>query len=232
MPGIKVAMCTGNSGKFRTAQEHLAPWGIEVEQVALELDEIQTTSVAEIAQHKARQAFAVLGRPLFVEDSGFYIEEFGGGRGPWSSKPSKPSGPADSRTSQTSRRNGRAVSRVPPCTSTREASSTPSRTTPGSRAPSPLPPIAVMGRGPGRICGRSSSPRAPRRHSRPCRPLTRNRCSPSGGRSAFAPASPRASRKICAGDSATGTRRHSARARSIWPTSRVLDGGGAGAQGR
>ncbi|MFF4520452.1 non-canonical purine NTP pyrophosphatase [Streptomyces bluensis] len=82
MPGIKVAMCTGNSGKFRTAQEHLAPWGIEVEQVALELDEIQTTSVTEIAQHKARQAFAVLGRPLFVEDSGFYIEEFGGWPGP------------------------------------------------------------------------------------------------------------------------------------------------------
>ncbi|MFJ8602305.1 non-canonical purine NTP pyrophosphatase [Streptomyces shenzhenensis] len=82
MSGIRVAMCTGNEGKFRTAQEHLAPWGIEVEQVRLELDEIQTTSVAEIAEHKARQAFAVLGRPLFVEDSGFYIEEFGGWPGP------------------------------------------------------------------------------------------------------------------------------------------------------
>ncbi|MFI0808149.1 non-canonical purine NTP pyrophosphatase [Streptomyces echinatus] len=82
MPGFKVAMCTGNPGKFRTAQEHLAPWGIEVEQVALDLDEIQTTSVAEIARHKARQAFEVLRRPLFVEDSGFYIEEFGGWPGP------------------------------------------------------------------------------------------------------------------------------------------------------
>ncbi|MER6011560.1 non-canonical purine NTP pyrophosphatase [Streptomyces bluensis] len=82
MSGIKIAMCTGNEGKFRTAQEHLAPWGIEVEQAALELDEIQTTSVAVIAQHKARQAFAILGRPLFVEDSGFYIDEFGGWPGP------------------------------------------------------------------------------------------------------------------------------------------------------
>lgn len=82
MSDIKVAMCTGNDGKFRTAQEHLAPWGIELEQVQLELDEIQTTSVAEIAEHKARQAFAILGRPLFVEDSGFYIEEFGGWPGP------------------------------------------------------------------------------------------------------------------------------------------------------
>ncbi|WP_330347654.1 non-canonical purine NTP pyrophosphatase [Streptomyces sp. NBC_00582] len=82
MPGIRIAMCTGNNGKFRTAQEHLAPLGIEVEQVVLELDEIQTTSVSEIAQHKARQAFAILRRPLFVEDSGFCIEEFGGWPGP------------------------------------------------------------------------------------------------------------------------------------------------------
>ena len=82
MTGIEVAMCTGNAGKFRIAREHLAPWGIEVEQVQLELDEIQTTSVAEIAEHKARQAFAILGRPVFVEDSGFYIEEFGGWPGP------------------------------------------------------------------------------------------------------------------------------------------------------
>ncbi|MFD9107059.1 non-canonical purine NTP pyrophosphatase [Streptomyces bottropensis] len=82
MSGVKVAMCTGNTGKFRTAQEHLALWGIEVEQIPVELEEVQTTSVAEIAEHKARQAFAILQRPLFVEDSGFYIEEFGGWPGP------------------------------------------------------------------------------------------------------------------------------------------------------
>ncbi|MBK3575966.1 xanthosine triphosphate pyrophosphatase [Streptomyces sp. MBT65] len=75
-------MCTGNSGKFRTAQEHLAPWGIEVTQIPLDLDEIQATSAAEIAQHKARQAFEILRRPLFVEDSGFAIDEFNGWPGP------------------------------------------------------------------------------------------------------------------------------------------------------
>jgi inosine/xanthosine triphosphate pyrophosphatase family protein len=64
-----------------------------VEQVALELDEIQTTSVAEIAQHQARQAFAILGRPLFVEDSGFYIEEFGGWPGPMVKQALEPFGP-------------------------------------------------------------------------------------------------------------------------------------------
>ncbi|MEU0171589.1 non-canonical purine NTP pyrophosphatase [Streptomyces iakyrus] len=79
---LTVTMCTGNEGKFRTAQEHLAPWGIEVEQVVLDLDEIQTTSVAVIAQYKARQAFRILQRPVFVEDSGFYIDEFEGWPGP------------------------------------------------------------------------------------------------------------------------------------------------------
>ena len=53
MSGLKVTMCTGNPGKFRTAQEHLSPWGIEVEQVAVDLDEIQTTSVVEIAERMA-----------------------------------------------------------------------------------------------------------------------------------------------------------------------------------
>lgn len=79
---LTVTMCTGNEGKFRTAQEHLAPWGIEVEQVVLDLNEIQTTSVAAIAQHKAQQAFHILQRPVFVEDSGFYIDEFNGWPGP------------------------------------------------------------------------------------------------------------------------------------------------------
>lgn len=49
MAGTKVAFCTGNDGKFITAQEHLAPWGIEIDQVPQDLDEIQTTSVEEIA---------------------------------------------------------------------------------------------------------------------------------------------------------------------------------------
>ncbi|MGW6599411.1 non-canonical purine NTP pyrophosphatase [Streptomyces sp. NPDC055036] len=82
MPVPRLAYCTGNAGKFATAQEHLAPWGIEIEQVSVDLDEIQTTSVEEIARHKARQAFSLLGRPLFVEDSGFFIDEFNGWPGP------------------------------------------------------------------------------------------------------------------------------------------------------
>jgi non-canonical purine NTP pyrophosphatase (RdgB/HAM1 family) len=75
MPAAAVAFVTSNLHKLAVARQHLAPHGVEVEHVPMHLDEIQATTVREVALHKARQAFALLGRPLFVEDSGFYIDE-------------------------------------------------------------------------------------------------------------------------------------------------------------
>jgi S-adenosylmethionine:tRNA ribosyltransferase-isomerase len=71
----RIAFVTGNAGKFATAREHLAPVGVELEQVVLDLDEIQSSSVQEVALHKAQHAFRALRRPVIVEDSGFYIDE-------------------------------------------------------------------------------------------------------------------------------------------------------------
>ncbi|MGH3710291.1 MAG: non-canonical purine NTP pyrophosphatase [Pseudonocardiaceae bacterium] len=78
----RITFVTGNAGKFATAREHLAPLGIELEQVALDLDEIQSSSVYDVALHKAQQAFRVLRRPVIVEDSGFYIDELNSYPGP------------------------------------------------------------------------------------------------------------------------------------------------------
>lgn len=77
-----VVFVTGNAGKLATAREHLSPLGIEVAQARLDLDEIQSTSVHDVAMHKAQQAFRVLKVPLIVEDSGFGIDEMGGWPGP------------------------------------------------------------------------------------------------------------------------------------------------------
>lgn len=77
-----IAFVTGNRGKVASAVEHLAPLGIAVEQVALDLDEIQSTNTRAVALHKARQAFTALGRPLLVEDSGFGLDGLGGFPGP------------------------------------------------------------------------------------------------------------------------------------------------------
>jgi S-adenosylmethionine:tRNA ribosyltransferase-isomerase/non-canonical purine NTP pyrophosphatase (RdgB/HAM1 family) len=78
----RITFVTGNAGKFATAREHLASLGVELEQVALDLDEIQSSSVQEVALHKAQQAFRALRRPVIVEDSGFYIDELNGYPGP------------------------------------------------------------------------------------------------------------------------------------------------------
>ncbi|MGH3975221.1 MAG: non-canonical purine NTP pyrophosphatase, partial [Pseudonocardiaceae bacterium] len=79
----RIAFVTSNARKFATAVEHLSPAGIELEQVALDLDEIQADSVASVALHKAQQAFRVLRRPVIIEDSGFYIDELDGFPGPF-----------------------------------------------------------------------------------------------------------------------------------------------------
>jgi non-canonical purine NTP pyrophosphatase (RdgB/HAM1 family) len=80
--GLLVAMVTSNPAKAATAREHLASYGITVEHVPLQLEEIQAASVGEVALHKARQAHAALGRPVITEDSGFCIEELDGFPGP------------------------------------------------------------------------------------------------------------------------------------------------------
>jgi S-adenosylmethionine:tRNA ribosyltransferase-isomerase len=77
-----IAFVTGNAGKLASATEHLAPLGIDLEQVRLELDEIQSTNVREVAMHKAQQAFRAIKRPLIIEDSGFGIDELDGYPGP------------------------------------------------------------------------------------------------------------------------------------------------------
>lgn len=72
-----LAFVTGSSAKFGIAAQHLAPFGIAIEQVPFDLPEIQSTSVVDVAVHKARAAYAQLGRALFVEDSGFVLDELG-----------------------------------------------------------------------------------------------------------------------------------------------------------
>jgi len=82
MDPMTITFVTGNTGKVQTAQEHLAPLGVQVRQARLDLDEIQSLDVQAVAVHKAEQAFRVLGQPLIVEDSGFGIDELGGYPGP------------------------------------------------------------------------------------------------------------------------------------------------------
>lgn len=73
---------TSNAGKAREAHEYLPR---EVQQVAYDYPEIQSSSLAEIAIEGARDAYEEIGEPVFVDDAGLFIDAFDGFPGPYSS---------------------------------------------------------------------------------------------------------------------------------------------------
>lgn len=84
---MKLYFVTGNFNKLREVQQiigSLLP-SVKIEGVNLKVVERQLDSLEEIAAEAAREAFVKLRRPLFVEDSGLFIEALNGFPGPYSS---------------------------------------------------------------------------------------------------------------------------------------------------
>jgi non-canonical purine NTP pyrophosphatase (RdgB/HAM1 family) len=75
-----LTFATTNAGKLREALHWL---GVPVEGADLELDELQTTDLGALARHKALQAHARLGRPVFVEDTALTFAAWGELPGPF-----------------------------------------------------------------------------------------------------------------------------------------------------
>jgi len=73
---------TTNPGKVREAQEYLPG---PVEQFEYDYAEIQAPDLGTIAAHGARQAYRAVKEPVFVDDSGLFIDTFEGFPGPYSS---------------------------------------------------------------------------------------------------------------------------------------------------
>ena len=72
---MKLTFATSNANKLREARELL---GFNVSSRRMELDEIQSVHTGEVARHKAVQAYRRLRVPVIVEDTGLYINGFGG----------------------------------------------------------------------------------------------------------------------------------------------------------
>ena len=68
---MKLIFLTWNSGKLQEAQDIL--WS-EIESLDIDLPEIQTISVQEVIEHKAKEWYKILKKPLIVEDTGLEIE--------------------------------------------------------------------------------------------------------------------------------------------------------------
>lgn len=79
MPQLPVFI-TGNQNKADKLQAMI---GLPIEHQKVELDEIQSSSIEVIAEHKARQAYAVIGKPVLIEDSGLEFTALGGLPGPF-----------------------------------------------------------------------------------------------------------------------------------------------------
>lgn len=79
----EIIFVTRNKYKFKIAQKSLVGSGFKIIQNQLEVPEIQSKSVKEIAAFSAKWASNRLNKPAAVSDAGFYIETFNGFPGPF-----------------------------------------------------------------------------------------------------------------------------------------------------
>ena len=76
----KLAFVTQNLGKFREVSSLL---GVSLDHVSLDLDEIQSLDTHKIVHHKTLQAYNILKRPLFVDDTSLQVPAWNGFPGPF-----------------------------------------------------------------------------------------------------------------------------------------------------
>ncbi|MBP3635627.1 MAG: non-canonical purine NTP pyrophosphatase [Bacilli bacterium] len=72
---------TGNYGKYVSVKEKFENSGITIDYFKCDLEEPDINDIEFISKEKARQAFEILGTPVFVADSGFYIQDYPGNPG-------------------------------------------------------------------------------------------------------------------------------------------------------
>lgn len=80
---MKIYFVTGNTGKVISARDELSEFGIQVEQKEIDIPEPRTYDIKEIAREKAMLAYAKVGKPLIVLDSGFYLNAWKDYPGPF-----------------------------------------------------------------------------------------------------------------------------------------------------
>lgn len=77
---MNITYITGNPEK---AKRFSAALGIELKHQAIDVPEIQSLSIDEVVEAKARSAFAIVGTPVVVEDTALVIESLGKLPGPF-----------------------------------------------------------------------------------------------------------------------------------------------------
>ena len=76
---------SSNTHKFTEAQRILSNLGLEISLFKTTLEEIQSSSLGEIAKRKALDAYSKVQKPVIIEDDGLFIDSLDGFPGPYSS---------------------------------------------------------------------------------------------------------------------------------------------------
>jgi XTP/dITP diphosphohydrolase len=76
---------SSNNHKYQEAKKILDVFGIKLGFFKIDLEEIQSNSLKDIASKKAINAFSKLKKPLIIEDDGLFIDSLNGFPGPYSS---------------------------------------------------------------------------------------------------------------------------------------------------
>ncbi len=80
---MSVYFVTGNNFKFERAKHRLSDYNIDLKRKELDVIEIQSSSLKEIALDKARKSFNKIGEPVVAVDAGLFIKKFNGFPGPY-----------------------------------------------------------------------------------------------------------------------------------------------------
>jgi XTP/dITP diphosphohydrolase len=75
---MKIRFMSGNKHKVEEVQKILDPVGVVIIPVRRKIEELQTEDVERLVRDKLTKAFELIGRPLFVEHTGLYLEGLNG----------------------------------------------------------------------------------------------------------------------------------------------------------
>lgn len=75
---MRVRFISGNRHKIEEVEKILASFGVDVVSVDCRIEELQTENVSGLVHDKLVKAFELIGRPLFVEHTGLYLDGLNG----------------------------------------------------------------------------------------------------------------------------------------------------------
>lgn len=80
----KLLFATSNEDKMREANFAVEPFGLQFEHASVDVDEIKDLDIFKVVERKAFDTYAMLNKPVVVEDTGIFFEAFNGFPGTYS----------------------------------------------------------------------------------------------------------------------------------------------------